>query len=79
MAPRGTPKEIVDAMTKAVVEVANDRDIVERFTNLGIAPDGTTQSQFIDILDRDRSFYAEAIKAAGIAQTGETIRSLAPR
>jgi tripartite-type tricarboxylate transporter receptor subunit TctC len=79
MAPRGTPKEIVDALAEAIIEVANDRDIVERFTNLGIAPDGTTQAQFIDILDRDRSFYAEAIKAAGIAQTGETIRSLRPR
>jgi tripartite-type tricarboxylate transporter receptor subunit TctC len=79
MAPRGTPKEIVDVMTKAIIEIANDRDIIERFTNLGIAPDGTSQAQFIDILVRDRAFYAEAIKAAGIAQTSETIRPLGPR
>jgi tripartite-type tricarboxylate transporter receptor subunit TctC len=79
MAPRGTPKEIADAMTEATIEVANDRQIIERFTNLGIAPDGTTQAQFIDILDRDRRFYAEAIKAGGIAQTGETIQPLGPR
>jgi tripartite-type tricarboxylate transporter receptor subunit TctC len=79
MAPRGTPKEIVDVMTEATIEVANDRQIIERFTNLGIAPDGTSQAQFIDILDRDRRFYAEAIKAAGIVQSSETIRSLEPR
>jgi tripartite-type tricarboxylate transporter receptor subunit TctC len=79
MAPRGTPKEIVDLMTEATIEVANDPLIIERFTNLGIAPDGTSQAQFIDILDRDRGFYAEAIKAAGIAQAGETSRSLEAR
>jgi tripartite-type tricarboxylate transporter receptor subunit TctC len=79
MAARGTPKEIVDVMTEATIEVANDRDIIERFTNLGIATDGISQAQFIDILDRDRRFYAEAIKAAGIAQTGEANRSLKPR
>ena len=72
MAPRDTPKEIVDLMTEATIEVANDRHIIERFTNLGIAPDGTSQAQFIDILDRDRGFYAEAIKAAGIVQIHET-------
>jgi tripartite-type tricarboxylate transporter receptor subunit TctC len=79
MAPRGTPKEIVDVMTEATIEVANDRQIIERFTNLGIAPDGTSQAQFSDILNRDRGFYAEAIKAAGIVPASETIRSMGPR
>jgi tripartite-type tricarboxylate transporter receptor subunit TctC len=79
MAPRGTPKEIVDVMTDATIEVANDRQIIERFANLGIAPDGSSQAQFIDILNRDRGFYAEAIKAAGIVPTSETIRSLGTR
>jgi tripartite-type tricarboxylate transporter receptor subunit TctC len=79
MAPRGTPKAIVDVMTEATIEVANDRQIIERFANLGIAPDGSSQAQFIDILNRDRGFYAEAIKAAGIVPTSETIRSLGTR
>jgi tripartite-type tricarboxylate transporter receptor subunit TctC len=79
MAPYGTPKEIVGAMTEATIEVANDPQIFERFANLGIASDGTSQAQFTDILARDRRFYTEAIKAAGIVPVGETIRSLERR
>ena len=79
MAPRGTPKEMVDAMTAAVIEAARDPRIVERFNSIGIAADGTTQAQFMEIMKRDRVFYADAIKAAGIVPASETTRPLEPR
>ena len=66
MAPRGTPKEIIDAMTQATIEAAKDPTVVARFAALGITPDGSTQQQFIDTMNRDRVFYGDAIGAAGI-------------
>lgn len=74
MAPAGTPKPIVDAMTEAVAEIARDPTIVERFTNLGVAADGTTQGEFFNILKRDRAFYEDAINTAGIEPAAKTSR-----
>jgi len=76
MAPPGTPKPIVDAMAEATTEIARDPTVVQRFTGLGIAADGTTQEEFLNILKRDRAFYADAIKAAGIEPAAKTSRPL---
>ena len=65
MAPRGTPKAIVELMMQATIEAAKDPTIVERLTALGITPEGTTQAEFIEVIKKDRGLYAEAIKAAG--------------
>jgi tripartite-type tricarboxylate transporter receptor subunit TctC len=65
MAPRGTPKAIVDLMMQATIEAAKDPTVVERLTALGITPEGTTQAEFIEVIKKDRGLYAEAIKAAG--------------
>ena len=66
MAPGGTPQPVVERMVQASMEAAKDPYIIDRFNRLGIAPDGTTQSEFVDVLRRDKSFYSEAIAAAGI-------------
>jgi tripartite-type tricarboxylate transporter receptor subunit TctC len=76
MAPAGTPKHIVNAMVHAVMDIAKDQNIVQRFTDLGIAPDGTTQQEFVGIMKRDRMLYANAIKAAGIRPAEGASRSL---
>jgi tripartite-type tricarboxylate transporter receptor subunit TctC len=74
MAPGGTPKSIIDAMSEATAEIAKDPTIVQRFTGLGIAADGTTQEEFFNILKRDRAFYADAISVAGIEPAAATSR-----
>lgn len=76
MAPAGTPKAIIDLMTEATIEAAKDPTIIQRFANMGIATDGTTQAEFFSILKRDRVFYADAINAAGITPAAETSRPL---
>jgi tripartite-type tricarboxylate transporter receptor subunit TctC len=74
IAPPGTPKDIIDAMVEGTIEIATDPNIVRRFAELGIALDGTTQEEFFGILKKDRVFYADAIKAAGIKSAMETPR-----
>jgi tripartite-type tricarboxylate transporter receptor subunit TctC len=76
MAPQGTPKAIVDLMTEATIEAANEPTINQRLTAAGITPEGTTQARFREIMTRDREFYADAIRAAGIAPAAETSRPL---
>jgi tripartite-type tricarboxylate transporter receptor subunit TctC len=76
MAPPGTPKAIVDLMTEATIEAANEPTINQRLTAAGITPEGTTQSRFREILTRDREFYADAIRAAGITPAAGTSRPL---
>lgn len=38
-APKGTPKAIVDKVNKAMQDALKDKDVVERFANLGTAPE----------------------------------------
>jgi hypothetical protein len=50
--------------------------INQRLIAAGIAPEGTTQARFLAIMKRDREFYADAIRAAGITPAAEISRSL---
>lgn len=70
MAPPGTPNTLIDRMTQATIEAAKDPNIVERFTSIGIAAAGLTQAEFLEVLKKDKVFYADAIEAAGITPAG---------
>jgi tripartite-type tricarboxylate transporter receptor subunit TctC len=76
MAPHGTPQAIIDHMSEGTIEAANDPMINQRLIAAGITPEGTTQAKFLEILKRDRGFYADAMRAAGITPAAETSRSL---
>jgi tripartite-type tricarboxylate transporter receptor subunit TctC len=66
VAPRGTPREIVDAMAQATREALAIPEVGERLTSLGAVPVGSTPEEFAEVLRKDRTLYAEAIRAAGI-------------
>ena len=70
MAPPGTPQTIIDRLTQGIIEAAKDPIITERFTTLGIAAAGTTQAEFVEVIKKDKAFYADAINAAGIMAPG---------
>lgn len=65
-APAGTPQPIIDLLVKEVIDAAKDPEIVERLERLAILPFGTTQAEFVAIIDRSRVSIREAIKAAGV-------------
>ena len=66
VAPRGTPREIVDTMAQATREALAIPEVAQRLFNLGIVPVGSTPAEFAEVLRKDRALYAEAIRAAGI-------------
>jgi tripartite-type tricarboxylate transporter receptor subunit TctC len=66
VAPRGTSREIVDAMAQAIKDTIGLPDVAERLSSLGIVPAYSTPAEFAEVLKRDRAFYAGAIKSAGI-------------
>jgi tripartite-type tricarboxylate transporter receptor subunit TctC len=76
MAPRATPKAIVDLMTQGTIEAARDPVTAQLLIRAGIAPEGTTQAELLDVIKRDRVFYADAIRAAGITPAATTSRPL---
>ena len=76
MAPPGTPNAIIEQMREATIEAAHDPIIRQQLMTAGIAPAGTTQAEFLAVLQRDRRFYADAIKAAGITPAAEASRPL---
>jgi tripartite-type tricarboxylate transporter receptor subunit TctC len=66
VAPRGTPREIVDAMAQATREALALPEVAERLASLGVVPVGSTPEEFAAVLRKDRGLYAEAIRSAGI-------------
>jgi len=66
VAPRGTPREIIDTMTQATRDALAIPGVAERLAGLGIVPVGSTPEEFAEVLRKDRALYAEAIRSAGI-------------
>jgi len=66
VAPRGTPREIVDTMAQATREALAIPEVADRLQSLGVVPVGSTPEEFAEVLRKDRTLYAEAIRAAGI-------------
>jgi tripartite-type tricarboxylate transporter receptor subunit TctC len=66
VAPRGTPREIIDTMAQATREALAIPEVAQRLYSLGIVPVGSTPEEFAEVLLKDRALYAEAIKSAGI-------------
>ncbi len=71
VAPRGIPAEIVNVMAQATQEVLRLPDVAARLAALGVVPVGSTPEEFAAVLRKDRAFYADAIRAAGIPATGQ--------
>ena len=65
-APAGTPQPIVDRLAKEVIDAAKDPQIIERLVQLAILPLGTTQPEFIAIIEQSKISNREAMKAAGL-------------
>jgi tripartite-type tricarboxylate transporter receptor subunit TctC len=65
-APAGTPQAIIDLLVKEVIDAAKDPQIIERLEQLAIVPLGTTQAEFVEIIERSKISNRDAMKAAGL-------------
>ena len=61
-APTGTPREIIDRLHREVVSALTDAELKERFSGLGLRPDGTSPEQVTRLVETQLARYAKAVK-----------------
>ena len=64
--PKGTPKEIVDAMNKAMHEVLASPELKAQYQKVGVIPHPSTPGELRDRLKSDIKKWDEVITKAGI-------------
>jgi len=65
LAPAGTPREIIQRLAGEVAKVVKQPDVVQRFTQLGIDPVGSTPQEYAALNKADYEKYARLVKASG--------------
>lgn len=68
LAPAGTPREIVDLLSKEIAAAVKEPKLVELFTNFGVEPLGNTPEEFAAMIAADLPLWADAVKIAGIEE-----------
>jgi tripartite-type tricarboxylate transporter receptor subunit TctC len=66
LAPKGTPKAIVDKVNADVHAVLKDPEVVKRLSTLGSLPSPNSPAEFDTIIRDDEKVYAELLKKAGV-------------
>jgi len=65
-APKGTPKEVIDTMNKAVREVLAMPDVIEQYAKVGVKANGSTPDELMARLKGDIKKWDAVIEKAGI-------------
>ena len=65
LAPAGTPREIIQRLAGEMAKVVKQPDVVQRFTQLGIDPVGSTPQEYAALNKADYEKYARLVKASG--------------
>jgi tripartite-type tricarboxylate transporter receptor subunit TctC len=66
MAPKGTPKAIVDKINADVHEVLKMPEVVQRLATLGSLPSPNSPAEFEAIIKSDEKVYADLLAKAGL-------------
>ncbi len=66
LAPAGTPKSVVDTLSRAVAAAVRRPEIKERFVQVGIEPVGNTAAEFTQFLQAEVVKWAKVIKNANV-------------
>jgi tripartite-type tricarboxylate transporter receptor subunit TctC len=69
LAPAGTPKAIVDKISKDIQEIVASPDVNKRFIEQGATPVGSTPEQFQTLIDSERARYRKIITEKNISAT----------
>ncbi len=67
-APKGTPKEVIEAMNKAMHEVLSTPQLKEQFAKVGVEAHASTPAEALARLTGDIKKWNEVIDKAGIAR-----------
>jgi len=66
LAPAGTPRSIIDKLSREIVKITHMPDVRERMTSEGAEPAGNTPEEFAAHIKRELARWAKVIKQARI-------------
>jgi len=66
MAPKGTPKPIVERVSREINKAIQTPDGTAKMLQYGLIATGTTPTEFGDAIRKDTPVWEEAFKASGI-------------
>jgi tripartite-type tricarboxylate transporter receptor subunit TctC len=66
LAPAGTPRDVVNTLSKEMQNAVHKPELRERFVALGIDPAGTTPEEFTKFLKNEVDKWGKVIKAANV-------------
>lgn len=64
-APKGTPKDVVDKLNRALAKAVRQPDVKEKFATLGATPIGGTPDELGAYVKKEIALWAAAVKASG--------------
>ncbi len=67
-APKGTPKDVIDTMNKAMHEVLAMPDVKAQYAKVGVQAHGTSPDELLSLLKNDITKWNAVIDKAGIAR-----------
>lgn len=66
LAPRGTPKTIIDRLNQVIAKALRDPEVAARFSSQHMTPAATTPEQFQATIERELKQWRDVAQAAGI-------------
>ena len=66
LAPKGTPKDVVDRLSAALHKILRQQDVIDKFDGLGAEARATTPREFTDYLASEDARWTPIIKRAHI-------------
>jgi tripartite-type tricarboxylate transporter receptor subunit TctC len=66
MAPRGTPRAIVDRLNSAITEILKDPEVIAQFAKIGVQPAGESVKGTATFIADERVRWRDVIKSANI-------------
>jgi tripartite-type tricarboxylate transporter receptor subunit TctC len=66
LAPRGTPKEILDRISQIINNAIKDPGMAQKFAAQGMTPAGTTPEEFQKVIETEVKQWKDVAKAANI-------------
>jgi len=66
LAPRGTPKTIIDRLNQVIAKALRDPEVAARFSSQHMTPAATTPEEFQATIERELKQWRDVAQAAGI-------------
>jgi len=67
MAPKGTPRAIVERVAREIAVIVQDPEVKEKLMKAGLVPESSSPEEFAALIVRDSAMYGEIIRAGKIS------------